>query len=195
MCKCGAALTPDKPFCAACGAPVAAAPPAFTPVPNPAAQVQAIRQCSLLRRPRLRRIRRCCHRQCPKAQGSLQCQRQQCLGILLCSHRHRLRAQGLRRCRRNPGSAGFPADSASRSSGGPAYTPVQTAAPAARHRLLRQFHNRGRCISAPGQRGQSKSGSTAIKIVLLISRSSLASAFSSPASSDSWYGGFRGPSI
>ena len=34
--SCGAALTPDKPFCATCGAQVVTAPPAFTPVQPPA---------------------------------------------------------------------------------------------------------------------------------------------------------------
>ncbi len=34
--SCGAALAPDKPFCATCGAPVITAPPAFTPVQPPA---------------------------------------------------------------------------------------------------------------------------------------------------------------
>ena len=169
--KCGAALTPDKPFCGMCGAPVVAAPPHLRQCRTLRQQVQAIRQCSPLRRPRLRRIRRCCHRQHPKAPGSLQCQRQQCPGYCPVQSPAPPSGAGFTPMSTQVSAAQAfqPIQPSQASSGGPAYTPVQTAAPAAAAPAFAAVPQPAGGAYPPQAIGaQSESGSTAIKIVLIV---------------------------
>lgn len=169
--KCGAALTPDKPFCGMCGAPVVAAPPAFTPVTNPASASSGYTPVQPPASPAASAYTPVLPSPAPQSSGFTPVPAPAVPGYSP--------VQSLA----PPSGAGFtpmstqvsaaqafqPIQPPQASSGGPAYTPVQTAAPAAAAPAFAAVPQPAGGAYPPQAIGaQSKSGSTAIKIVLIV---------------------------